>query len=136
FSPSYSFHSAAFAFSTNARTSTRRMRVTVYQFRRFSRRSDRQNYNLPAHLGLVHGAVEREQPLLVKREDVGRLLQCRQKDFHQHVGVGTDEHEVMVVVGLEVPEADLSRLVTMDADEGGCERIHLPEARDSGPRPR
>jgi hypothetical protein len=93
----------------------------------------REDQDLPAHLGLVRRAVEREKPLLVKGEDGGRLPQCRQKDFHQHVGVGTDEHEVMVVVGLEIPEADLGRLITMDGDEGRREGIDLPEAGDRCP---
>ena len=87
-----------------------------------SGRPARQNQNLPRHLGLVHRAVEGEETLLVKGEDVGRLPQCRQQDFHQHLGVETDEHEVVVVVGLEVPEADLGRLVTMTRDAAASGR--------------
>src|SRR5277367_667116 len=76
-----------------------------------------QHKYLSVHLGLMHGAVEWEQTLLVEGEHEGSLAQRREPGMHQDVVVRIGEHEIVLVVGLQVPERDPGRLVLVDGDE-------------------
>src|SRR2546426_3882299 len=77
----------------------------------------RQHEDLPAHVRLVHRAVEGEQPLPVEGEHVGGLLQRWQHDAHEDVARRIDQHEVVLVIGLKVAEADHRRLALAHGEE-------------------
>jgi hypothetical protein len=72
---------------------------------------------LAAHRRLMLHALEIEEALFVKRENIGRLFEGRQIDVHQDVEVGTQQHEVVVVIRLKIPEGDQSWFVTMNGDK-------------------
>jgi hypothetical protein len=55
--------------------------------------------------------------------------------MHQRVPTAILDHEVVLVVGLEVPQRDSGRLVAMDRDEAGREDVDLAEVRDGRLKP-
>jgi len=67
---------------------------------------------------------------LMEREDEGCFLEWRQIDVHQDLQIGPEQSQVMLIVGLQIPEFDLSWLVTMDRDESGIEGVNLAELFD------
>jgi hypothetical protein len=61
-----------------------RLEMVFHVTEHSSAASRREDENLSAHRGLVHRAVECEQPLFVEGEDVGGILQRGQEDIHEH----------------------------------------------------
>ena len=83
----------------------------------------------------MHRAIERGQPLVVEDEDVGGIPQWGQEDIHEHGGVGIHQHEVMLVIRLQVAKGDERRLIAVDREHWGREGIGFAELLDRCLRP-
>src|ERR1700730_18845469 len=79
----------------------------------------RHDENLSGHRGLMHGADEIEKAFLVKCEDVRRFSEGRQQLFHHDGPMRVHQHEVVVIVRLQIPELDERWLVATHDDGGG-----------------
>jgi len=53
----------------------------------------------------MHRAQNVEQPLAVECEDVRRVLQRRQEQFHKHL-VGSVQHEIVIVIRLQIQKVN------------------------------
>ena len=71
----------------------------------------------------------------MKGEEARGLRQRRQLELRDHVIARVEQHEVVLVVALQVPEDHLGRLVAFHREGGGIERIGLAECLDRFRRP-
>src|SRR5579885_1667855 len=93
-------------------------------------RGRRQDQDLSAHRGLMLHALEIEQALSMKREDKRSLLERRQVLEHQHLQIASQQREVGIVIGLQVPELYKSGFVAPHDDRFGSESVKLAEGLD------
>ena len=93
-------------------------------------RDGRQNQKLAAHLLLMHEALEDEHALAMEGENPRSFFERRELLIHHDVEVGIKQRKIVFVVGLQIPEFDLRRLVAMNGDEFGAERIDFAELGD------
>ena len=70
-------------------------------------------------------ALETEDALSVKSEKIRGVLERWQIDIHQDAEVETQQGEVVIVIGLKIPEGDLSQFIAMNSNECRWERIHF-----------
>ena len=63
-------------------------------------RDGRQHQDLPAHLRLMHEALEAEHALAMKGKNPRSFLERRKFLIHQDAEIGTDQREIVLVVGL------------------------------------